>query len=64
MLPYVLQGCVEAVVDTISEQIGVIAGVSIAIAVLLVRYEPVCHIWVEIFRGEDLLNTNHSSFSK
>ena len=35
---HILQGCVDAVVDRISDQIGVIAGVSIAIAVLLVRY--------------------------
>ena len=33
-----LQGCVDAITDRISDQIGVIAGVSIAIAVLLVRY--------------------------
>ena len=32
-----LQGCVDAITDRISDQIGVIAGVSIAIAVLLVR---------------------------
>ena len=33
-----LQGCVDAVVDRISDQIGVIAGVSITVAVLLVRF--------------------------
>lgn len=32
------EGCVDAVVDRISDQIGVIAGVSITVAVLLVRF--------------------------
>ena len=45
-----LQGCVDAVVDTISEQIGVIAGVSIAIAVLLVRYVNLYAIYKKISR--------------
>ena len=35
---FTLQNCVDAISDRISDQIGVIGGVSIAIAVLLVRY--------------------------
>jgi len=32
-----LKNCVDAITDSVSDEIGVIAGVSIAVAVLLVR---------------------------
>jgi len=33
----VLQGCVDAIIDKVSDQIGAVAGVSISIGVIMVR---------------------------
>ena len=49
-MSFTLQTCVDAISDRISDQIGVIAGVSIAIAVLLVSNT----LWWAIL-GENLL---------
>ena len=36
MIAYFLQGCVDAIIDKVSDQIGAVAGISVTVLVLMV----------------------------
>jgi len=50
MIVYLLQGCVDAIIDEVSDQIGIVAGVSVTILIMMVRSEIVC--WKRLFEND------------